>query len=334
MAVGHQRGLLGEAAAVGGRLGQMPERGADAAPSRVDAGHQQQAQRAQDVVLLERLAVRVLGREQVADQVVAGLGTARLQVAAEVLGELGEPSLQHVLVGGADLEDVVDPLAELVAVAVGDAEHVGDDAHGDVLGIVDGGVAAALVDEGIDQLVADGARLGDELVDGLRREGRQQHHARGPMARRVGGDGRRAAAADGRRVVAHDHLARGEMLGVVGDGADVVVAGRQVGAPEALGVGDRALGGADAVPDRKRVLDPPGIEMVPVGQPIRDRRALAHCTVPAMLPLRSGIPNRALLGNLGGKWTVSAATRCHAGTCSRHPVIRECRSKRRDGSRQ
>ena len=38
-------------------------------------------------------------------------------------------------------------------------------------GIVDCGVAAALGREGIDQLVADGARLRDELVDGLRREG-------------------------------------------------------------------------------------------------------------------------------------------------------------------
>ena len=77
-----------------------------------------------------------LGVEHVADQVVARLLPARLQVAAEIFRQLHEAALQHVLVGGALLEDVVDPLAEAVAVAVGDARHVGDEAHGDMLGIV------------------------------------------------------------------------------------------------------------------------------------------------------------------------------------------------------
>jgi hypothetical protein len=62
----------------------VPKRGADAAPGRVDTGHQDEAQRAQDVVLLEGLAVRVLGREHVADEVVAGRGAPRLQVTPEL----------------------------------------------------------------------------------------------------------------------------------------------------------------------------------------------------------------------------------------------------------
>ena len=59
MAVGISAGLLDQAPAVRRRLGEVPQRGADAAPGGVDAGHQQQPQRAEDVLVLERLAVGI-----------------------------------------------------------------------------------------------------------------------------------------------------------------------------------------------------------------------------------------------------------------------------------
>src|ERR1043165_8703512 len=93
------------------------------------------------------------------------------------------------------------------------------------------------------------------------------------MLGRVGGDRRRRNPR--RRRLADDDAARGEMLGVVGARAHVLVARREIDAAEALGVRDRALF-AQLVPDRIRILDPARIEMIEVTRPVIHRRARAH----------------------------------------------------------
>ena len=84
----------------------------------------------------------------------------------------------------------------------------------------------------------------------------------------IGGAGMRGG---GR--LAHDDAARGEVLGVVGDGAHVLVARGEIDAHEAVGVGDRARL-AQLVPDREGVVDPARIEMIEIGGPVLDRRTL------------------------------------------------------------
>ena len=112
-----------------------------------------------------------------------------------------------------------------------------------------------------------------QLLHGVGRERRQQHHARRAMLGRIGGDrGRRNAR---RRRFAHDDAARGEMLGVVGDRAHVLVARGEVDAHEAVGMGDGARL-AHLLPDREGVVDPARIEMIEIGGPVLDRRTRAH----------------------------------------------------------
>ena len=211
------------------------------------------------------------------------------------------------------LQDLVDPLDEPVAVAHRHAEHVGDDAHRDVAGVVLGGVAAPVGDEVVDQRVADPARHRLQLADLLRREEGQQHLLVRLVLRRVGGDRRRRQ----RRVlvflVAQEDAARREMLGIVGDGLDVLVAGRQPGALEALGAGDRAL--AQLVPDREGIVAPLRIEMVPVGAPVRDRRPFER--------LVRGLPGRRL-GRLPGRLPPRPPCRVPARPASR-PFSRSSR---------
>jgi hypothetical protein len=56
----------------------------------------------------------------------------------------------------AELEDHVDPFDEEIAVLLGNAEHVSDGADRNVLGVARGGIALAVIDELVDQFVADG----------------------------------------------------------------------------------------------------------------------------------------------------------------------------------
>ena len=92
--------------------------------------------------------------------------------------------------------------------------------------------------------------------------------------------------------------ARGEMLGIVGDGAHVLIARRQVDALEALGVRDRAFL-PQLVPDREGVLDPVRVEVVPVGGPVRDGRTCALLHVCGLRSELDGKPARAAHGAFG-----------------------------------
>ena len=101
------------------------------------------------------------------------------------------------------------------------------------------------------------------------------------MLRRIGRDRRRRHQ---RRAgfSPHHRAARGEVLGVVGDGADVLIAARKISAHEPLGMGDRAFL-PQLVPDRIRIFTPARIEMVEVRFPIGRRRPFAHRPLPSFL---------------------------------------------------
>ncbi len=188
-------------------------------------------------------------------------------------------------------ERVLDELTEPRAVLRREPEHVGDDPHGDVLGVVAGGVddipALERVDEAVAQRSGRGLSLGDR---GLGERGQQQL-ARVVVKRRIGGDRRRAAhrrQLAGRPEVAHDDRPRGEALGVVGDRRDVLVAGREPATAEAVGVRDGAAL-PQVVLDGVRVGRPFGFEVGEAGRPVGDRTgddliARAERRVRACLP--------------------------------------------------
>ena len=127
--------------------------------------------------------------------------------------------------------------------------------------------------ERVDERVAE--RPGGRLLPGdvLLGERGQQQLARVVVKRRVGGDRRRAAdrrQLAGRPEVAQDDRPRREAVGVVRDRRDVFVAGRQPGAAEPLGVGDRAAL-PQVVLDRVGIGGPLRLEVGEVGRPVADR---------------------------------------------------------------
>ena len=95
-------------------------------------------------------------------------------MAGEIGAHLLDRAHQGVVVLDAELEDLVDPFDEEVAVLFGDAEHVGDGANRNVLGVARRGVAFAVGDEFVDQLVADRANPRLQLLHRVGRERRQQ----------------------------------------------------------------------------------------------------------------------------------------------------------------
>ncbi len=171
------------------------------------------------------------------------------------------------------LERVLDELPELRSVLGREAEHVGDDPHRDVLGVVTGSVDDVRAVESVDQRVA--KRPGRCFLPPDRGlgEGRQQQFAGVMMKRRVGGDRRRAPdrrQVAGRPEVAHDDGPRREALGVVGDCGHVFVARRQPAAAKALSVRDRAAS-AQVVLDRVGISRPLGFQMREVSCPVAHR---------------------------------------------------------------
>ena len=88
---------------------------------------------------LDLLAVH-LGVEQEGGEVVAGVGDVVLDLLAQVLEERHHPLGALLEREGHALEHVVHEAAEAVGVLLGEAEHVGDDPHRDVLGVLLGGV--------------------------------------------------------------------------------------------------------------------------------------------------------------------------------------------------
>jgi len=112
-------------------------------------------------------------------------------MAGEIIRHLVHGLHQDLVVLDAEFEDLMDPANEQIAVLFGNAEHVGDGARRNVLGILRGGVALAVLDEGVDQLVADRAHPRLQLLHRVGREGRQQPLLRRLVEWRIGGDRRR-----------------------------------------------------------------------------------------------------------------------------------------------
>ena len=183
-----------------------------------------------------------------------GCCLALLDMAGEIAGHLADRAHQDVVVLDAEFENLVDPFDEEIAVLFRDAEHVGDGANRNVLGVARRGVALAVGDELVDQLVADGANPRLQLLHRVGRERRQQQLLGGLVLRRIGGD-RRRRVADFRPDVAHDDPARGEMLGVVGDLLYRLIGGRHVAAEKTIGMNHRGRR-PQLFPDRKRIFRP------------------------------------------------------------------------------
>ena len=106
----HQLGLGHQALAVVGVGGQVPQRRADGAPGRVDAGDEDQRRHAEHDAVVDRLAVH-LGGEQLAQQVVAGVLAALLELAQEVVEQALGAALAALGVVG-ELEHVAHPAGE------------------------------------------------------------------------------------------------------------------------------------------------------------------------------------------------------------------------------
>jgi hypothetical protein len=252
----------------------MPQRGADGAPGGVDAGDQQQPERAQHMLIRQWLAIPVTRIHQGRNQIVARMLLAMLDVAGKVGRHLMHGRHQRVVVLDAELEDTVDPFDEEIAVLLGNSEHVRDGAHRNVLGVPRGRVAFAVGDEFVDQLVADRAHPRLQLLHRVGRERRQQQLLGRLVLGRIGGD-RRRPGRDLRPDVAHDDAAGGKMLGIVGDFLHRLVGGRHVAAEKAFGVNDRR-GRAQFFPDRKRVFRPDRIGVIEIVDPVGDRGMFGH----------------------------------------------------------
>ena len=98
------------------------------------AGEQQQHAGGDDLLLLQHVAA-LLGRDQIADQIVARPRPAVGDHAAQELGELPQAALGAFMTVRAvhrvedEGEDVFRPAGEVAAVLVRDAEEIADDAH-------------------------------------------------------------------------------------------------------------------------------------------------------------------------------------------------------------
>ena len=141
----HERGLGREALAVFGVLGEVPERRADRRPRGVDAGDHEQDHRAAHVVGVELLAVE-LRVEQERREVVLRVRDVLGDAVVEVAVELALVLLRLALLGRrVDVfDDHADEAAEDVGVFGGEAEHLHDHAHRDVLRVLERGVERRL----------------------------------------------------------------------------------------------------------------------------------------------------------------------------------------------
>jgi hypothetical protein len=233
-------------------------------------GDQRQRRHAHDRQIVDGLAVD-LGVQQCAHQVVARMGAPILELLEQIerqgVAAAGGPSL---LVG--ELEEVLYPAGERVGHLLRHAEHQRDDPDRDLTGIVARSVGGAVVDETVDQAVAQlpGERL--VLRDTGVGEPRQHQSARPGVVRLILVD-RWERDLDRRRrallvVEGQDaDVAGTEPVMVLGETLDVGVASRQPRPAPSLGVGDRTLL-AQVVPHGIRIGHVVAVEDVVVGRPV------------------------------------------------------------------
>ena len=223
--------------------GQVPQGRTDGTPGGVHAGDEHQRSDTQDHAPLHRCTVE-FAVQQVAQQVVAGLGRPLLHLGPEIPDErLGAVLAALGVVG--ELEHVPHPSGEGVRQLGWDPEDGGDHPHRDLLGVPGGGVGGALIGEPGHQVGTEAAGQGFVALHPAVGEPRQQQ-APGPgVEGRVRRDGREPVGEDrfvtGSALEGDDRdLLRAEVVDVVGQVHHVAVPGREPGAPPAVGVGHRA----------------------------------------------------------------------------------------------
>ena len=133
----------------------------------------------------------MLGVEQLGDEVVLGFGLPFDDRLVEIPEDAQHAALAPLGVMG-ELEHVTHPLGEGRRHAVGHAEDVTDDAHGNLLGVLGRGVTLTTLHDVGSQSATELA--GEHLVLGHagRAHGGQNEAARPGVQRRIGADGRDA----------------------------------------------------------------------------------------------------------------------------------------------
>ena len=252
---------------------------AERRPRSVDAAQHQHEQRADAFLAAERPGAAVgllsLSVQHHGHQIVGRVVAHRLtvsQLTGEELLNLAGGHPCDVEVDLALLEHPVHPAPEGRAHLGRDAEQVAHDFHGQQLCVVEGAVHELAVADVIQKALGHGDDGGFQLIGGLRAERRQQRPAHRAVLGRVQGD-RGQVELDVVRVIGVD---RGDAVreGVGGTGGfdDVVVAGHEIRAVEALGLSDGAAL-AQVGQDLGAVRGPLLAEMVEVGRPVGDRRS-------------------------------------------------------------
>ncbi len=180
----HQLGLGRQALAVLGVRRQVPQRGADGAPRRVDAGNEHQRRHAEHDPVVHRLPVD-LGGEQLAQEVVTRVPAPVLELAQEVVEQALGAALAPLGIVG-ELQHVAHPAGERVGQVGRHAEDPGDDPHRDLLRVVGGGIGVARVGELVEQAATE---LAGQCARS-RPPACARTTARGAAASRCGAEGR------------------------------------------------------------------------------------------------------------------------------------------------
>ena len=169
---------------------EVPERRADRAPGRVDAGDHGEHRHAEHDRVSRRAHRRPVP-EQLAHEVVAGLELALLDLLPQELDRCRMPRRRRSGSSTNSRESRTHPVKVSDSV-LGHAEDVGDHPHGDLLGVVRRGVGVVGTAEPIDERRTDLRRQRLVLLDAAVREPRQQQPAGPGVQRRVRRDGGQA----------------------------------------------------------------------------------------------------------------------------------------------
>jgi predicted helicase len=187
---GHEPGLGDQARRVVRVGGQVPQRGADAAPGRVDSGDHDERSDPEHEAVGEGLA-GVTRPQELADEVVARIGLAALELRDEVGADaLLSPEVALGIVG--KLEHVADPAGEGVRERLGDPQNLCDNSDRDLLRVVGGRVGVAGVEKPVDVAPAEVTGHGLVAGDPRVREPRQDESPGPGVQGRIRGDGGKA----------------------------------------------------------------------------------------------------------------------------------------------
>ncbi|KAG1647391.1 hypothetical protein GQR58_030641 [Nymphon striatum] len=226
---GQDLGFIEQALQIAWVGAQVPQRGTNGAPGGVDARNDQQVGDAHNYFGRSSSSMK----SSSVSRILLGIGHAFVDLAADEPDEF--IACLHARFGVVDAfaEQHVDPMHELVGHAGVNADQVGDHPGRNLLGVVDGAITLAALDEAVDELMTE--LLGVLLVGGHspRSEGRQQHAPRPGLDWRVCGNwcgrnhllvAREFRSIGGRRH--YQHLPRAELWNHLGHGSQVIEASR------------------------------------------------------------------------------------------------------------